>query len=90
MSGSHPLFNVDDVLDFPFLSTTIVGILFHEVLWLVISFEVRPEVLQKSHLFLQLFRVLSESVRRGNILPITAAPLHVIQVVPIRVKNDLG
>lgn len=84
VARSHPLLNVDDVLDLSdFWSLRVV--LFEHSLGLIMALEVAPEVLQKSHLLLKLFRVFSECVLLADVLPVTRPPLHIIQMVAIRI-----
>ena len=86
MSCSHPLFNVDNFFDLSLFLCTTLGVLFHHTLWLVITLQVAPEVLEKSNFLLKLLRVLSKSVFFANILAITGSPFHVIDVVAIWVQ----
>jgi hypothetical protein len=89
MTRSHPLFYVDNFEDAPCLFGDLVGD-FLVWLGLVCAFEVGAEVLEKSDLLLQLFRVIDESVFLAYVLAVGAAALHVVEVEAVRVQNDLG
>lgn len=82
MAGSHPLFNIDHVLNSASLVFDL-AILVHEALVLGITLEIAPEVLKESDLLLQLLRVLGERILLADILPVTRSALHVVEVVSI-------
>lgn len=87
--SAHPLLHVHDVFHLAFFRAFALSVLLHHRLRLLVALKVRPEVLQQGNLLLQLFGVLGESVRLANILPITGAALHVVDVMTVRVENDL-
>jgi hypothetical protein len=54
------------------------------------ALEIAPKVLEKRHFFLEFFGVFLEGVGFADILPITRPPLHIIQMMPIRIQNHFG
>lgn len=88
VSRPHPLLYVHDVFDLALFLA--VGILFCYVLWAVIALQVAPEMLKEGHFLLELLRVLREGILFADVLPVTRASLHVVEVVTVRVEHNLG
>ena len=89
MSRTHPFLDVDNLFNLPLFLCTAFGILFHDTLGLIITFQIAPEVLKQGHLLLQFLGVLCEGVFLANILAITRSTFHIVDVVTIWVKNNL-
>ena len=87
MSGTHPLFHVDHLLHLSLFLSTTFGVLLHDTLWLVITLQVAPEMLEKGDFLLEFLWILSEGIFLTHVLAITGSPLHVINVVTIWVEH---
>ena len=90
MSCSHPLLHIYYFFHFSRLLGAAFSILLKHTFGFIITLEVAPEVLKKSHFFLELLGVLSQSVLFANILAITGSTLHVVNVMAVWIENDLG
>jgi len=89
MSSAHPLLDIDYVGDLPALLGEVLRNLLVG-LGLLGSLEVASEMLEKSHLLLQVSGVFGQSVLFADVLAIGTATLHVVKVEAVGVKNDLG
>lgn len=84
VSSPHPLLNVDYILDLSYF-WEIVLLLDRSIcsLRLLTTFEIAAEVLQEGNFLLEFLWIFSQGILLSNILPITASPLHVIEVIPV-------
>lgn len=88
MSSSHPFFHINNVVHFALRCNHLFRLCIG--LWLGTTFEIRSEVLQQSHFFLQRVRVLVDIVLLPYILSITRSALDVVEMVTVWVEDNLG
>jgi len=90
VTGTHPLLNIDNVLHFSIFLASSFIILIVNIFRVGITFKVTPEMLKKCDFLLKIFRILSEGVFFAYILPVARSSLHVVKMMTVRIKDDLG
>ena len=91
MPRSHPFSYINYILDLPLLWNIIFRLLYlFASLGLLTSFQVASEMLKQGDFLLQFFRVFCESILLSNILSISASSFNVVEVVAIRIQNNLS
>ena len=85
MAGPHPLFNIDDILNYAFRDLIRVNWRGFISLGLLAALQIASEMLQKSYLLLQFFRVLCKSIFFADVLTISASSLIVVKVITVRI-----
>lgn len=77
----------------PFLDIDFISLLgsmkiFIIMFFLLLIIKIRPKMLQKRHLLLQLIRIVLKTMCLGNILTILP-PLNIVEFLPIKVQDNL-
>jgi len=89
MSSSHPLFNVDYILNLTLRLLNLFRDRFITRLWFSRTFQVTSKVLQECNFFLKIFWIVKYIMFLADILSISGPSLYVIKVVVIWIKNNL-
>lgn len=90
MSRTHPLFNVDNVLDFAFRKLIRIYWSRFVSLRLLTSLKITSEVLKEGNLLLKFLGIFSQSIFFADILPISTSSFVIVKMIAVRIENNLG